>query len=205
VEVDLSMSVLADMSGPAHDMRLAMQTAHSAMLERPLPGDALGVTVFAGNARSWVPLGPLDRPGLEGWLSSLGPAEHAPLSFATASPLRPDEWSPAPLLPTELGLEAFATDPWEGLHNALVELRRTGNGSLKAIVLLWDGEQTSESTVRGLLNRLWNREIHVFTVAVGTVHPEGLDARGGGDVYLAQGRADLAMRRIIGQLRMPGP
>lgn len=107
--------------------------------------------------------------------------------------------------PIDLGLDAFATDPSTGLLEALGELRRS-DVPLKAVVVLWDGEQTAESSsLRQVLNRAWNNEIHVFTVAVGDVHPEGLTARGGGDVYLAGGRSDLAIRRIVSQLRMPEP
>jgi hypothetical protein len=201
---DLSVSVVMDPNGPAHEIQNALLAAYNTMLAHPIPGDQLGVTVFAGNAQPWVPLGPINRPGLDSWLAAFGPAEHAPLPYDGAPTLRPGQWTEQPILPTDLELRPFDTDPFVGLQTALVELRGSSN-PLKAIVVLWDGEQTTESETRGLLNRVWNREIHVFTIAVGDVVQEGLAARGGGDVYLAQGAADAAMRRIIEQLRMPEP
>jgi hypothetical protein len=200
---DLSVSIVVDPEGPAAEMRDAMLAAYQEMRAHPLPADRLGVTVFGDDAQRWIPLGGLDRVGLEAWLGSFGPQEHAPLPYATAVPLEVGEWREAPTLATELGVDAFRTDPSTGVKTALADLRGDGN-ALKVAVILWDGEQTTESCFRKLLNRVWrNHEVHVFTVAVGDVDHEGLASRGGGDVYLAGGGADLAMRRIVSQLRMP--
>jgi hypothetical protein len=200
---DLSVSIVVDPTGPADEMREAMLAAYHAMREHPVPGDRLGVTVFGDDAQRWVPLGGLDRTGLDTWLATFGPQPHAPLPYATATPLDVGEWRTEPTLATDLGVDAFRTDPSTGVRTALEDLRGPSS-ALKVAVVLWDGEQTTESCYRKLLNRAWrNHEVHVFTIAVGDVHDEGLASRGGGDVYLAGGAADLAMRRIVGQLRMP--
>lgn len=202
IVADVSVSVVNDPLGPAGQMNAAMTAAYREMRAHPVPGDAFGVTVFAGNARTWIPLGPLDRPGLDAWLAAFRPTEHAPVPWATAALPEAGAWTAEPTAPTDLGLDAFKTDPSTGLRGAIAELKRRPN-PLKAVVVLWDGEQTSESPFRRILNRAWKREIHVFTVAVGDIHREGLAARGGGDVYLAPGAADLAMQRILSHLRMP--
>ncbi|MEQ1502573.1 MAG: hypothetical protein ABMB14_10095 [Myxococcota bacterium] len=204
IVADISVSVVTDPNGPAAEIRDAMVAAHRAMAAHPVRGDAIGVTVFGGNARTWVPLGPVDRPGLGDWLASFGPATNAPLPWATADELRAGEWTAEPRLATDLGLNAFATDPSTGLRDVFAELRRT-SVPLKAVVVLWDGEATVETSVKSLLNRFWSREIHVFAIGVGDIHADGLAARGGGDVYLAGGSADLAIVRIIDQLKMPAP
>src|SRR5690349_19820056 len=79
IVADLSVSVVIDPNGPAVEMRDGMLAACHAMRESSVPGDGLGVTVFGGTCRRWVPLGPLDRPGLDDWLAVFGPAPFAPL------------------------------------------------------------------------------------------------------------------------------
>jgi hypothetical protein len=203
VVADLSVSVMLDPDGPGEETRRALEAALHALRADPNPDDRLGVVVFAGNAVPWIPLGPVDRPGLDDWLATFGTAHELPPPSAYVVPLRPGEWRPEPIRPERLALVADRTDPGAGLRAAQADLRPAGHDPLKVVVVIWDGGSTAQYPAAPILNRLWADEVHVYTIAVGQVDRTGLDARGGGDVFLSEGHADWAMERIVSQIRLP--
>lgn len=209
VVADLSGSIVADEHGATWSAVDGLLALHAALRERAVAGDRLGVTVFAGGWDRWIPLGPLDRPGLDDWLAAFGPPPGYASADGFAGPTgcrslaRGRAWSVVPGPPARCALlEDRGTDVTGAIEAATDELRARPGHGLKVVVVLWDGGQNVASPLRRALDRAWAAEVHVWSVGLGEVVPSGLVARGGGDAYLAGGRADLVMRRIVDQLRV---
>ena len=193
VLADLSDSIDGD---EARQMRATLETLYEALLVRAHPGDRFGVTAFAGKTQRWIPMGPLDRPGLVGWLDRFGlprTSWREPVAYG-------DHPDILPVPPDPRALDRNETDAARGIEVANRELVDLDEHSLKVIVMLWDGGHNGWGHLDGALDRAWADEIHVWSMSF--THPLGpLVTRGGGDAYVVKNCGPIVAERIVSELR----
>jgi hypothetical protein len=193
VLADLSDSISGD---EARRMGETMETLYEALTSRPLPGDRFGVTAFGSRTQRWIPVGALDRPGVDRWLERFGLPRagwSGPASYG-------DEPERLPAPPDPRALDRAETDAARGLDAAIAELRSRDEHALKVIVLLWDGGHNGWGHLEGALDRAWAEEIHVWSVSF--ARPLGpLVTRGGGDAYVVADCGPVVAEKIVAELR----
>ncbi|MEZ4239961.1 MAG: hypothetical protein R3F59_28180 [Myxococcota bacterium] len=177
---DLSVSIVVDPTGPALEMRDAMLAAYDEMTEHPQQGDRYGVTVFGDDARRWI--------------RSAASAARACAAGCRRSAHKTTRRSLRDRRGARAGPVARRAGPGDRPRRRRLPHRPVHRGArgggrpaaqqrpLKAVIVLWDGEQTTESPFRHLLDRAWrNHEIRLHDRG-GRRRRGGLACRGGGDV-----------------------
>lgn len=204
----LELLVVADLSGSIlvrdHAVEAfaeMIETFYGAMCARGIASDRIGVTAFATRPQRWIPLGPLDRGGLEDWIGAFDAPKRDLVRDVKFDPdVAWSPWEGLPAPPDPRALDGHDTDAARALRVAIADLADGAPHSAKAIVLLWDGGHNGFDRLGPVLERAWTHEIHVWSVSPTPTLQGPLVTGGGGDAFVTRDLGPWVAERIIAEM-----